>query len=107
MDLVNLKMTRRETEEPYGGSVEENDRYPYGTVVTLDGDVVGKLGASGLEAGEEVSVEAVAVVKTVNVRNIDDKENSVSITLQLTDMSLSEPRKATSLATRLYPIHKS
>lgn len=107
MKLVSLKMSKKEREaqhEPLSESDE--DKYPWSTRMHLDADTVDKLGLAGCRAGEEVEIQAVAVVRSVTSNDVEGRGHKVTIDLQMTDMGASKPGDTEAKAKTLYPSTK-
>lgn len=79
--------------------------YPYGLSICLDEDQCEKLGISkALKAGTEVTITARAIVSrsTESVDDDNDGGNDVSMTLQITDLSLKAQGVVRNAAAELY-----
>ena len=89
MKLTNLKMTKKEIEAQYELAPEdkEAEKYPWGTRLHLDAETVEKLGLQDCEAGEEVEVAGMAVVRSVSVHQREGGSKQYSVDLQMTDMA--------------------
>lgn len=98
--LVSLKRDHGRDAYP----MYEDEKYPYGTRLHLDEDVVKSLGASGAKVGDTVQVVGVATVKSVSARmEGDDGEVGTRLELQITDMGLEKESNVAEKAAKLYP----
>lgn len=93
MKLTSLKRTKAEMKErnspkmataPYGG-----DEYGYGLCITLDKDALEKLGMtpSDFDVGDEVSVEAKGVIRSLRSSK-GSAYNDSSVEIQFTKLGI-------------------
>ena len=93
MELKNMKRTKAEKKEhisdaPSVGMSPED--YPYGLTINLEKESLDKLGLDidDIAIGRRVSIEAVAKITNLN-KSISEKDNHSSMSLQITDMSVT------------------
>lgn len=73
---------------------EEKEEYPCGLCITLDNESLAKLGIDELpEIGEEMSFSIKTKVKS-SMEHEDETSEHKCLTLQITDMGYSKPRKS-------------
>lgn len=91
--MVDLELDNKESEKETVEAQElEKPKYPWGTSMCLEQDVIEKLGFKDLpEVGEEFIITAKVHVTGVGKRETKDEEYK-NINLQMTEMSL-EPFK--------------
>lgn len=108
--MPNLKMTKQEAKDEYGGSCVPSDSdlpiYPYGLTLYLDDDTLKKLGITDLpKVGSTMLAQiTVSVTGTSQRATQSGKEGETMRTcvdLQITDMDIAPP--AQSAASVLYP----
>lgn len=91
--MTNMKRTRK---NPQGLDFEVSS-YPYGLTISLEEEEIKKLGIDGVpDAGSKKMLSAVVEVSNVSVRDSNDKKNGGkrrSISLQITDMELTEKKE--------------
>lgn len=90
MKLVDMKIDPKKREEKYAEATVAGDSpiYPYGLSLTLDDDVMQKLGLAKLPAAEtEIIIHAKATVTNSSVNETKDGKR-VSMTVQITALNL-------------------
>ena len=88
MDMVNMKMTRKESKEMAVPS-EIKQEYPWGLNIGLENDVLDKLGMDTLpKVGDIVKIEAIAKVESVSMSENSDKTKNRRVQIQITDMCI-------------------
>lgn len=90
MKLIDMKRTAAElkskNEPSYIGSREP---YPYGLSLSLDADMLKKLGITDLpDAGAEYHIKAIGKVTSVS-QNASEKDKSSNVSLQITSLAVS------------------
>lgn len=94
MNLVSLKLTPEEKRKEMGMSMlgqppeqeDDKEKYPYGTHLYLEGDIIAKLGLGNVQAGAKVRIVAIGAVEKVEVEAGDTQVSCVGI--QITDMAV-------------------
>lgn len=93
--MVDLKLTADEAKHEYGpvsSDADDAPKYPYGTTLYLNEDVMKKLGMETLPAvGSEMTLTAKVKVVGVSQRERFGGEKCSNIDLQMTDMELGAP----------------
>ncbi len=87
--MVSLKRTAKEKkgDSPIAANSSSSEDYPYETRMTLDHDLLDKLGMTSLPAvGTEMKIHARAKVHSTSEHNDSDGESRRSIGLQMTHM---------------------
>ena len=107
MALTNMQLSTEEakTEDGAPDAAENGPRYPYGLCLYLDKDSMEKLGITDLpEVGASISIIARADVTSISARKSQGGEDSKSIDLQITDLSIggAGPDLMTKSAKMLY-----
>lgn len=92
MKLKNMKLSKQDAKEQYGGSVMASaPEYPYGLSINLDDEALKKLGIKDLpKMGAKIQITAIAEVSSVNENKSIDGKSRQSVSLQITDMDLDE-----------------
>lgn len=87
--MINMKMTPDEAKAECSPMEDGGPAYPYGLSISLDDEVLAKLGITTPPAvGAKMTLQAmVEVTNTSQYENQDGKD--VCISLQITDMELS------------------
>lgn len=103
--LVNMKLSKadRDKSTEMVMPAEDAPRYPWGLSVSLDNEVLEKLGMKELpEVGDEL--ELLARVTVTRVSSTDQAEGGPSrdVGLQMTEMALEAPTRRKSTADVLY-----
>lgn len=107
-DLVNMKIDPKEREERYKETaLVEGPQYPYGLCLHLDDEVMQKLGLSKLPAvGTDLMLTAKVTVTSCSENSYEGKggkaETRQSMSLQITDLGLSDAPKSGDAAKSLY-----
>lgn len=93
MKLVDLKRSKeeRETSKPVAAGIE--DRYPYGTRLSLDHDELEKLGMKTPNVGDQFHVHGHANVTSVEERTNEDGKKHRHVSLQIKKMAV-KPHKS-------------
>lgn len=105
--MIDLKLSAEDVqkmEQPISSNPGDGPKYPYGLCLYLDNTTLEKLGMSSLPAvGEEVTISAKAVVKSVSLREQQDGDKDRSVDLQITAMTVGKPTSNDEKAGRIYP----
>lgn len=94
MNLTNMAMSaeeRREYATPTAVGGAQGPQYPYGLCITLDGDAVDKLGIALPPVGATMMLMARVTVERTATLQENDGEVERTMSLQITDMALTEP----------------
>jgi hypothetical protein len=106
MKMVNMKMSRKETEKtaPPAGVATEGPEYPYGLCLNLEREQIDKLGLGTPKAGSKMMLHAAVEVKSVTVTDEKGGKGYKSLSLQITDLALEAigGRNNDNLAKSLY-----
>ncbi|UPY96261.1 capsid staple protein [Pectobacterium sp. 21LCBS03] len=100
MKMVNLKQGT-DTYENSDGEVKTRDEYPWGLHITLNDDVIKKLGMTVPKVGDELMVTAKAKVLSTSTRE-DGDESKSTVELQITDIGIGSEGEKPSAAMVLY-----
>lgn len=107
MKTVSLKRTAADRAEQQKEMTAEYKppEYDYGTCLSLDGDMLKKLGmdASKLKAGDKFNLVGAAYVKAISLSDREGSKARTSVELQVTDMGVSAQADVKSLASKMYP----
>lgn len=89
--LVNMKLDPKDKDRRYADSVAtESPLYPWGLNLTLDNDVIEKLGTGQLpDVGGEVMVYAKAKVTSASTHESTEGKNR-NVQLQITDLCIED-----------------
>lgn len=103
--LVNMKRSKADREKSMDAAVPapEAPRYPWGLSLSLDNEVLEKLGLDDLPEVDD-ELELVARVTVTRVSSADQAEGGPSrdVGLQITEMALEAPKRRKSTADVLY-----
>jgi len=92
-----VKTVKIEMDKPEDSMVEyeEKPRYPYGTKLSFDEDLIEKMGIKELEVGDEVVVYGVAKVCAKSEHSSEDEsgeETDAEVSIQMIEIGIgSEP----------------
>lgn len=103
--LLNMEQDPEEAREQTAPGPEDAPKYPWGLALTLDDDVLEKLGMLDHlpSVGDEVIITALACVTGVRSSQTLVGDNESSVTLQITDMACdNSPEDLGQQASRLY-----
>lgn len=89
MALTNMKRSQEEIEQQEQPMVNR-ETYPFGLELMLDRETLDKLEAGSMNVGDKVRVVAVAEVESVRQERMQGEQDERHVTLQITDMELSE-----------------
>jgi hypothetical protein len=91
MKLVSMKLSAKEAKEDCGmtapGDTKDLPRWPWGLRLTLDDEVLTKLGLELPDVGDTVTITAQAHVVSVNSSERQGETNR-SVELQITDLAI-------------------
>lgn len=91
--MVNLALTPDQAKEEYDINAEQ-PKYPYGTSLYIDEDIMAKLGMTELpKVGSQIKISAMATVTSVSQRQEANGETCQNVELQITDMELGAPQQ--------------
>lgn len=103
MNLVNMKLPKREKTAEAPTVAADAPEYPYGLEIHLEKEQIGKLGLGTPKAGTELLLMARVEVRSVTVTDEKGGKGYKSMALQITDMGFSAPELDTkAIAKRLY-----
>lgn len=90
--LVSLRLSKAEAKAEMSGPPRVSDapRYPYGSCIRLEGDVIEKLGLDKLEVGARVTIEAEGIVEMYSEEERQGKEPERRASIQITDLAIVE-----------------
>ena len=97
--MISLKKPAEEPQEVASSMSEQS--YGYGTCISLEEEHVKALGVGNLQAGTRVRVVAYGVVESVRVDVGGGEGKNMSI--QLTDMEVTQASQADGAANKMYP----
>lgn len=97
MSLTNMKLTSKEKKSystVSSGLADKGPDYPWGLTINLEKEAINKLGIDirNMKVGAEVSLMAKAKITSVSERK-DNEGESQSLSIQITDISLDNPKK--------------
>ena len=97
--MVDLKLTKADREKLNSlgpQPVRDNDgpEYPYGLSISIDTDLIKKLGIEAMEVGDTVMVHAMGKVVRKSVTEKGDSDKATSIEIQLQQMSIETEEDA-------------
>lgn len=95
MDLVSMKIKKEKVEfEPPCEPCGVTNEYPYGLEVNLDKIVLDKLGikVDNISVNSKCSLEAMGKITHIS-KNISERNDNASVTIQITDMALHYSEK--------------
>ena len=101
--LKSMKLNKKEQKDAELGVESEPVEFPWGLRLQLDDEAVTKLGTPSLRVGDEVLVAAKATVSSVSSHESKEGEVDLNISLQITDMALSEESTDTDRAAKMFP----
>ena len=90
MKSMKLSPAEKEKSMPVATGKMDGPQYPWGLRITLDNDVLEKLGISLPRVGEKIRIDAIAEVKSVHASESEDKKKYASCELQITDIALDD-----------------
>lgn len=99
MAMINLKRSEKEIKKMEGGkevSIMSHDKYPWGLEISLETEVLDKLGLSAADVTvkQPFNITAKALVESVSMnQNLGREKMNQSIRLQITDMELTPGKK--------------
>lgn len=105
--MVSMKMSK-ETKNSDLEDVKEGEtnEYPYGLIISLNDEIIEKLGIKELpKVGDIINLNALVSVKSVSEREGEsDNENETErmLSLQITDMELAPQKKGKTNAEIFY-----
>ncbi len=107
MELKSMKLSASERSDYSVGAVTapvpDEPSYPYGLCIYLDKSSLEKLGISMLpQVGQRVTIHAAAYVKSVSQTTHDGGEDSRSVDIQITDLSVGKGTESISPETVMY-----
>lgn len=92
MKLTDMELPKRSKKEMENtiGSVYEGDKYPYGLRIQLETEALNKLGLkpSNFKIGQTVTITAKANVEMVSEREAKRGNDSMEVSLQITDLAV-------------------
>lgn len=91
MKMMNMKMSKAESEKMTEAMPSDAPEYPYGLCLHLEKDQIKKLGLGTPKAGAKLMVHGMAEVKSVSVTDEKDGKGYKSVELQITDMAVEKP----------------
>ena len=94
MNLKSMKLTKTEKEKSKGAPETAFSDYPWGLEMSLENEIMKKLGmkASAFKIGETVMIAAKAKVIGISSNvNIGSSESN-NIRIQITDMAIGKPK---------------
>lgn len=95
MPLKSMRVTKKEGEER---AIDSDQEYPYGLGLSLDNDILAKLGIKDLpELGEVMTLVGKVEVVSLSENSSKDNEDHKNVGLQITDMELLPEKKAVDL----------
>lgn len=109
MQLVNMKMSPEEAKEDYGiasPSAANLPAFPYGLELSLNDEVLAKLGMTLPAVGAEFTLMAIVKVTSASSNETEGAEPEIRASMQITDMQLT-PNSAMDIAGALWPAAKS
>lgn len=94
MKLVDMKMPKRDPEKEVAPSIATDaPQYPWGLSLHLDDDCLKKLGIEKLpDAGDELQLQAVVKVESVEQSDMAGGKKRRSMRLQITKCALGEEK---------------
>lgn len=105
--MINLAMTPDQSKEEYDINAEM-PKYPYGTTLYIDEDIMAKLGMTELpKVGSQIKIAAIATVTSVSQRQEASGETCQNVELQITDMELGAPQATTTDTDRANTLYGS
>ena len=106
MPLVSIKRDKPKTKKEKERRAFEPE-FPFGTTLTLDDEVLKKLGITELpEVGSKKSIIALATCTDVSARAFTDENGKKkvrrSVDLQITELAIEDPEDAKTAAEVIY-----
>jgi hypothetical protein len=99
MAMVNMMQSAEEAKEDSAPSADDAPKYPYGLCISLDEEVLAKLGMTQPPAvGTKFTLTANATVTSASSYQTEGSENESSSSWQITDMEVASPTRPTSSA---------
>lgn len=103
MKMKSMKLDGAKEQGQAVNPVNNSPRYPYGLNIRLENDSIEKLDIEEMpEVGEVVMIMAHAKVESVSMNEQADGKKYKSISLQITDMSLSEMEEKKDIMKAMY-----
>lgn len=97
MKLISLKLSKKEAKKDYGlvgpsSSDDDLPKYPYGTRIDFDTDMVERLNLEGYAADEEVTIEAAGYICEVESNERTGGKKRRNLKIQITDIAIGAPK---------------
>lgn len=90
--MVNLKTEKKPETETNKALEGDQPEYPWGLCITLNTEVLQKLGLTDLPAvGSSITLSAIAQVQSTSQYNEQDGDKNTEVRLQITDMEINKP----------------